>query len=480
MKQDAKGDAVVGYTGRGLVSNVLTLDPETKLEVLKWETLSAEGLKAGTNPLSIEVAQLAVSAPACDVVIEADGTVNLRKVIGAARSARGRRGAGRARPGRRGGAPLPRAPRTAPVPTGDEARHADPYRHADRPGRPHRDHRPVRQAELLRDLDGSRGSVTGLSSEAGTVAQLDLRGSLAGHSPLQITGSVNPLAAAAFADIKASFRDIDLPAFTPYAGKYAGYTIARGTLTMEVSYKLQDRRLEAQNRFLVDQFELGEKVESKDATKLPVKLAVSLLKDKNGLIDLDLPIEGSLDDPKFRISKVIWRDPQEPDREGRHVALRPPRQGLRRKGRGALDGGLRRRASTTLDEAATKKLDALAKALLDRPALRARGDGAVLGREGHGGAPAPPIRSEGEGAEARRPREGERGAGERRRRGRRREGVRGLAEEGLPAGEVPEAPERPRHREGPSRLRDGEPDAGEPLRVRRTTCASWRSLARTR
>ena len=126
------------------------------------------------------------------------------------------------------------------------------------------------------------GSVTGLSSEAGTVARSTCAGASRATRPLQITGSVNPLAAAAFADIKASFRDIDLPAFTPYAGKYAGYTIASGTLTIEVSYKLQDRRLEAQNRFLVDQFELGEKVESKDATKLPVKLAVSLLKDKNG------------------------------------------------------------------------------------------------------------------------------------------------------------------------------------------------------
>ena len=83
LKQDAKGDAVVAFTGHGLVSNVLTLDPETNLEVLRWETLSAEGLKVGTNPLSIELAQLAVSAPACDVVIEADGTVNLRKAIGA-------------------------------------------------------------------------------------------------------------------------------------------------------------------------------------------------------------------------------------------------------------------------------------------------------------------------------------------------------------------------------------------------------------
>ena len=303
VKQDAKGDAVVGYTGRGLVSNVLTLDPETKLEVLRWETLSAEGLKAGTNPLSIEVAQLAVSAPACDVVIEADGTVNLRKVVGAPAPPEDDEEPEEPGAGVVAAPPVPSvAP--APVPAGDEA--VMPIRigaltvQGGRVGITDRFVKPSYSATWT-DLGGS---VTGLSSEAGTVAQLDLRGSLAGHSPLQITGSVNPLAAAAFADIKASFRDIDLPAFTPYAGKYAGYTIARGTLTIEVSYKLQDRRLEAQNRFLVDQFELGEKVESKDATKAPVKLAVSLLKDKNGLIDLDLPDRG------------LARRPEVPDLEG--------------------------------------------------------------------------------------------------------------------------------------------------------------------
>ena len=151
------------------------------------------------------------------------------------------------------------------------------------------------------------GRVTGLSSVDGTVATLDLRGSLANHSPLQVSGTINPLAAATFADVKASFRDIDLPSFTPYSGKYAGYAIAGGSLTIEVAYKVENRKLKASNRFLVNQFDFGEKVESKEATKLPVRLAVSLLKDKDGVIDLDLPIEGSLDDPKFRIGKVIWQ-----------------------------------------------------------------------------------------------------------------------------------------------------------------------------
>ncbi|HEY6221993.1 MAG TPA: DUF748 domain-containing protein, partial [Candidatus Eisenbacteria bacterium] len=233
----------------------------------------------------------------------------------------------------------------------------------------------------LADLSGN---MSGLSTEEGTVAQLDLKGRLADRSPLQITGRVNPLAATAFADIQASFRDIDLPPFTPYSGKYAGYAIARGTLTMEVAYKLQNRKLAAENKFLVDQFEFGQKVESKDATKLPVRLAVSLLKDRNGLIDLDLPIEGSLDDPKFRIGKIIWQV------LGNLIAkaATAPFSLL-----GKLLGGKGEEMSSvdfadgreTLDDAAKRRLDALAKALNDRPALRLEATGRFSGdRDGEG------------------------------------------------------------------------------------------------
>jgi hypothetical protein len=222
------------------------------------------------------------------------------------------------------------------------------------------------------------GRVTGLSSADGTVATLDLRGSLANHSRLQFSGTVNPLAAAQFADVKATFRDIDLPSFTPYSGKYAGYAIASGALTLEVAYKLENRKLTASNRFLVNQFDFGEKVESKDATNLPVRLAVSLLKDKDGVIDLDLPIEGSLDDPKFRIGKVIWKI------LGNLIAkaATAPFALL-----GKLFGGKGEEYSSvdfadglaTLDDVERKKLDALAKALHDRPALKLQATGRFSG-----------------------------------------------------------------------------------------------------
>ena len=385
LREGAEGKAGIGFTGRAAIENLLALDESTKLDFFKWDVFSLEGMKAGYNPTFLEVAKLALTGLACDIVIEADGTSNLRRVVGKPAPPEGdeeeatEQTAAVGTPLRAVAGPPP--PAATPAPPAPEASEKVPIRidsltlEGGRIGLADHFIKPNYAATLM-DL---AGSVTGLSTEEGTIAQLELGGRLASNSPLRVAGRVNPLAATAFADVTASFRDIDLPPFTPYSGKYAGYTIARGTLTAELKYKLENRKLTAENRFLVDQFEFGEKVESKDATKLPVRLAVSLLRDKDGLIDLDLPIEGSLDDPKFRLGKVIW-----------HVignligkAATAPFALLGK----ALGGGKGEELSSvdfaaghdSLDDSARKKLDALAKALNDRPALRLKASGRFSG-----------------------------------------------------------------------------------------------------
>ncbi|HET7452792.1 MAG TPA: DUF748 domain-containing protein [Thermoanaerobaculia bacterium] len=388
--EDEKGKARVGFAGNALLADLLALDQSTKLDAFQWKTFSLEGIRAGLNPESVNVAKIGITGLVCDIDIDQNGTVNLAKVVGKPLSAE-EEAAGGAAPAETShpGAPPtaaetgpPAATATTTTATAAATTAATPI-HVDlltlRDGRiGFTDHfiRP-NYAATLGDLEGS---VTGLDSKEGTVAQLEARGRLANRSPLEISGSVNPLSATAFADVKATFRDIDLPQFTAFSGKYVGYAIARGTLTMDVRYRLQNRKLSAQNRFLVDQLELGEKVESPDATKLPVRLAISLLKDKDGLIDLDLPIEGSLDDPKFRIGKVIW-----------HVlgnligkAATAPFALL-----GKLFGGKGEEFSSVdfadgrdaLDEAAKTKLDTLARALASRPALKLEATGRFSGEK---------------------------------------------------------------------------------------------------
>jgi hypothetical protein len=137
------------------------------------------------------------------------------------------------------------------------------------------------------------------------MAEVDLRGKLENYAPLEITGKINPLRNDLFVDLKIDFKDMDLSPLTPYSGRYAGYTIEKGKLFLSLKYLIVKRKLDASNNVFLDQFTFGGSVDSPDATKLPVRLAVALLKNRKGEISLDLPVSGSLDDPKFSIWGVV-------------------------------------------------------------------------------------------------------------------------------------------------------------------------------
>ena len=215
------------------------------------------------------------------------------------------------------------------------------------------------------------GAVTGLSSQLDTAADVDLRGRFADSAPVQIQGRINPLVRDLFLDLKASVRDIELGPFTPYSGKYVGYAIEKGKLTFDVAYKIDHRKLAASNQIVIDQLTFGGKVESPQATKLPVMLAVALLKDRDGVIDVNLPISGSLDDPKFSVGgliiqvivNLITKAITAP------FALLEPSRRRRRQARSCL-------TSTSIPAAARSphrlrdKLGTLQKGLVDRPALK--------------------------------------------------------------------------------------------------------------
>jgi uncharacterized protein involved in outer membrane biogenesis len=157
----------------------------------------------------------------------------------------------------------------------------------------------------LTELNGQLGAFSSGSRE---MATLELRGRAAGTAQLEISGQVNPTAKPLALDIRARATDLELAPLSPYAGKYAGYAIERGKLSMDVAYKIDaDGKLDAKNQVVLNQLTFGEKIESKDATKLPVLLAVALLKDRNGVIDINLPVSGSVNDPKFSVGAIIWK-----------------------------------------------------------------------------------------------------------------------------------------------------------------------------
>jgi hypothetical protein len=154
------------------------------------------------------------------------------------------------------------------------------------------------------NISDMEGVVTGFSSDPDSSASLDIRGQV-NHAPLVLAGVISPLKEHLAMDVKAQVRGMELAQFSSYTTKYIGYGIDKGKLSFDVEYKLEDGVLVAQNRLILDQLTFGEKAPGQPVTSLPVELAVSLLKDGDGVIDINLPIGGSLDDPEFSIGGIL-------------------------------------------------------------------------------------------------------------------------------------------------------------------------------
>ena len=149
------------------------------------------------------------------------------------------------------------------------------------------------------------GTVQGLSTQADSQAQMQLNGTYSGGAAVTIQARLNPLAVNKFLELRAKVANVELPRLSGYMGKYAGYAIEKGKGTMDVAYHLREGKLTAENHVFIDQLTLGERVESPDATHLPVSLAIALLKNRQGQIELDLPVSGSMDDPQFSVGHVL-------------------------------------------------------------------------------------------------------------------------------------------------------------------------------
>jgi len=156
-------------------------------------------------------------------------------------------------------------------------------------------------------IQNLNGTVKGLTSESLGRADVMLEGKTGQYAPVKIFGQINPLSEDAYTDLTMSFKNIELATATPYSGKFVGYTIEKGKLSLDLKYKLSENLLIGENKVVLDQFTFGGRTDSPTATKLPVKLAVALLKDRNGIIDLDLPVRGDLNDPEFSYGRAILK-----------------------------------------------------------------------------------------------------------------------------------------------------------------------------
>ena len=163
---------------------------------------------------------------------------------------------------------------------------------------------PLSFSAKIEELNGSLTTISTASSEASAVS---FEGKVDEYGFVRVTGSITPLDPAEKTDIAVSFQNINVPKFTAYTIPFAGREIASGNLDLELGYQVTDSQLVGENNIVLRNFELGEKVEHPDAMSLPLGLAVALLKDPDGRIDLDLPVRGDLDDPEFSYGGIVWK-----------------------------------------------------------------------------------------------------------------------------------------------------------------------------
>ena len=344
---------LMSYDGNVSIEALSVADRDQGDEVASLQALYLKTVRVTVDPTTVSIQEVGLQQPLAHLVVLPDGGLNLSKLAATPPPS----AAVDEKPAE------PQKAQSSPVPVTvgvvKLAKAAVTFR--DNSVQP-----PVQT-----ELSNLTGTIKRLSSKQLARADVDLTGRVGKAAPLKIAGTINPLSEDAFTDLTVTLGGMDLTAEGPYSGKYVGYGLSKGKLSLDLKYKVSQKQLEAENKVVVDQLTFGEKADSPDATSLPVPLIVALLKDRKGRIDIDLPIRGDLNDPDFKYGKVVLSTllnlltkivaspfslmgkliPGGGDEEDLQFIAFPP-------------------GSTTVPDAEIKKLEALAKGLEERPSLR--------------------------------------------------------------------------------------------------------------
>ncbi|WP_226687199.1 DUF748 domain-containing protein [Stutzerimonas stutzeri] len=353
LEVELKSTEPLAISVRGSVdaTQLHTLDTINNRDFVKWQRLQLNGLDY-QHPSRLAIERVDLSQPYARFIINPDLSTNINDLL-VERSEAGNGSAQAQEPSE------PLAIRIGGIAIADGSANF-----ADFSLRP-----PF--ATAIQSLNGDIGTLDNREQKA---ASVNVAGKVDQYAPVSIKGSLTPFDPLQSLDIATSFRQVELTTLTPYSGKFAGYRIRKGRLNLDLHYRIEQGRLNAENKVVLEQLQLGEKVDSPDAVDLPVRLAVALLKDSKGTISIELPVQGNLNDPQFSIMPIVWqtlrnlvvRAAQAPfkfiaglaggsDADLSHVGFDP--------------------ASSELDSEARKRLDTLASALKQRPALRLEVEG---------------------------------------------------------------------------------------------------------
>lgn len=335
--------------GRAEVNQLHTLDTLKERDFLKWQQLVVDGLDY-RHGAGLAIQQVSLQQPYTRFIINEDLTTNVNDLI-IAQPAEPQANAAPA------GKPLP-------IRIGGISIKDGSANFADFSLTPN-------FATAIQQLNGKIGT---LDNQSPKTASVDIMGKVDKYAPVTIKGKLTPFDPMKSLDIATSFKNVELTTLTPYSGKFAGYRIRKGRLNLDLHYQIEKGQLNAENKVLVEDLQLGEQVDSKDAVDLPIRLAVALLKDTNGNIEIALPVQGNLNSPEFSVMPIVWQTL-------RNLVLRAAQApfkfiaGLVGGGEVDLSQVQFAAGSDELDSAAQKSLDTLTAALKERPVLRLEVEG---------------------------------------------------------------------------------------------------------
>ncbi len=361
----------VRYEGSAKIESVSISDQAFSEDLLKWDSLSVKEMVCDVMPYSLNISQVAVRKPYAKVIIWQDGTINLSTVLAMSDSQEGEEKlvlskvlpeeGDQKRDSEHGITEESSTFDLTSFPISiDEVRFEDGSADfTDLSLKPN----------FTSFIQGLNGSVKGVTSEPGKLADVVLKGAVDKHSPVNIAGEINLLSVEKHTDISINFKNMELTTVTPYSAKFAGYPIEKGKMSLDLKYKLAESKLVGENKILVDQLTLGDRLENENAIKLPIKFAIALLKDRHGRIDLDLPIRGDLNDPEFNYGRVIMKTLVN---MATKLVTSPFSVLAKLVGGGDEDLGSVDFAygRSALSDGEIGKLDKLAKGLYERPTLR--------------------------------------------------------------------------------------------------------------
>ncbi len=278
--------ADLSYDGGFKLAQLRITEPESKNTLIGWKALSTDQLKLNLQPNRLDIREVKLTQPVAKLIIHEDGSINLANVM---------KDRDRAR-----------VPAGRDVAT-DEKNESFPVSVK----RVRVDNASLDFADLTltpqfgTKIEALSGVIVGLSSVRDARAQVELEGRVDQYGQAKIGGEVNVFDPLGFTDMTMIFRNIEMSSLTPYSGKFAGRKIEAGKLSLDLEYKIDNGKLLGDHQIVVDRIKLGGNVDSPGATSLPLDLAIALMEDKNGVIDIGLPIRGDLKDPEFSFGHLI-------------------------------------------------------------------------------------------------------------------------------------------------------------------------------